>query len=125
MQQVNLIILKKAILNIEKGSVMAEITPILQSRAALIRVIREIAQSSERVSFVPALEKGIAGNLAMSQIWKCLESGTVQQEPVMNEHGHYLCNLHQVTAGQDVYLVVAVDTNPQHKRLFVLHISEG
>lgn len=105
---------------------MTNIIPLLSKPESLLKTIREILKNSSNVHFGPALEKGIAGDLSMSQIWKCLETGTLTSTPVQNEHGHYLCELNTVAAGQDVYLTIAVDTSDVTNRsIFVLHISEG
>lgn len=105
---------------------MADIIPILQANTALIKTIREIVSDSSNVFLGPALDKGIAGDVAMSQIWKCLEEGNMQYQSVQNEYGDYLCDLNHVTAGQDIYLTVAVNIrDPLNKKIYVLHISEG
>lgn len=105
---------------------MADIIPILSKPESLESTIREIARDSVNVSFIPAQEKGIAGDVAMSQVWRCLEEGSLIGEAIVNEYGDYLCELRVITAGQEIYLTVAVDTkNVRHKTITVLHISEG
>lgn len=105
---------------------MAKVVPILSTPKSLLRSIREIVKDSSKVSFAPAMEKGIAGDVAMSQVWKCLEEGNLTDDPKIDEYGYYLCELNTITAGQNVYLTVAVDTRDvTNQTIIVLHISEG
>lgn len=105
---------------------MADVVHILNNPGSLLKAIREIVKDSANVSFGPAFEKGIAGNVSMSQIWKCLEEGHLTNTPISNQYGDYLCELNVATAGQDIYLTIAVDTKSLANRtITVLHISEG
>lgn len=105
---------------------MADIVPLFSQPGSLLSIIREIIKESSNVSFGPALEKGIAGKVSMSQIWRCLEEGQLTNDPVCNTYGDYLCELNVVTAGQNIYLTIAVDTKDvRSKTITVLHISEG
>lgn len=105
---------------------MADIVPFFSKSEALLKSIREIIADSSRVSFASALQKGIAGDVAMSQIWKCLEEGSVSYGPVFNDHGHAMCELHCISAGQAIYLSIAVEGDtPHERRIHVLQVSEG
>lgn len=105
---------------------MTEVVPFLGRRTALLKTIREILVDSSKVSFEPARKKGTAGKLAMSQVWECLEEGALTNDPILDEHGNYLCELHLVSSGQDVYLTIAVDIQDVTDRnIILLHISEG
>jgi len=105
---------------------MADIVPLHRNAQTLLKVIREIVKDSRNVNLTQAFDKGFAGKVSMSQVWRCLEEGTLTNDPVMNEHGHYLCELNTVAAGQDIYLTIAVNMEiVTNKVIYVLHISEG
>ncbi|MDB6061538.1 MAG: hypothetical protein JWM78_1641 [Verrucomicrobiaceae bacterium] len=47
--------------------------------------------------------------------------------PVIGEHGHTLCNLTYISAGQDIHIAIAVEEagSANDRKIHVLHISEG
>lgn len=105
---------------------MSKVVSILKSKPAFLKIVREICKDSDRVFLTPANQKGFAGKIKNSQVWKCLEDGVIISEPVIDEDGNYLFNMNHAASGADIYLSVLLDISiPEKKQIYVLHVSEG
>ena len=101
---------------------MCKVLSIYQSNSALEGLIREIARDSMKVN-LPERESGHIGNIGISRIFTCLESGTISLNPEPNEYKHIVCTLKHSASGDDVYVDLAIDVSA--KEIHVLHVSEG
>lgn len=79
------------------------------SRVAAERRIREIAADTSALIFPwSAAKQMAAAEISMRQMIATLRHGIVVDNPVLNEHGDWICVLRRRAGGRNVHAVVAL-----------------
>lgn len=88
----------------------AEVIPLALTPIAALKMIREIAKSSENIVVVKHAKKRQRQRSVMRvQIEACLCKGTIQEGPFMNDKGNWQVTMYRHAAGEEVNCVVAID----------------
>jgi hypothetical protein len=87
----------------------AEQPPNLTAPKAL-KVIREIGAETENIVVVPhGKKRARQRSVTRRQIELCVQRGTIQEGPVLNDKGHWQVTLYRHAAGEELWCVVAID----------------
>ena len=100
---------------------MGELIKLAENPKVMIGSIRRIIKDSSNVNFIT--HKFLDGIL-MSQVWLCLEKGTISSGPVMDEHDNPHCELTHMVAGRNVRVALSITYEGNKRELNVLHVSE-
>lgn len=85
----------------------------------LLSTIRRIVKDSDNVEW--PTKDHLVEEVAMSQIWRCLEKGVLNGMPKQNEFKQTYCELTHLTGGQQIYVALIVDT--QNLKVEILHVE--
>lgn len=104
----------------------SNVIPFQHRSASIVRIIREVAQDSERIRLGPAMPGVFAyGYVSFRQILNCLKKGEISEGPHIDEFGLTVCELETISAGRKVRVVVSVEgQTPAERILHVLFAEE-
>jgi hypothetical protein len=89
---------------------MADIVPLRMSQAAALRVIRELAQDSLNVVFLPHARKRMKKRrITPIMIYACLKAGSITEGPFLNANGNWQVTMERMLAGEELVAVVAIE----------------
>lgn len=93
----------------------------------LLKRLREAAQSSSNVVFIPEPDKGsMAGMMTYQQAMSCLREGDIVGKPTLNAHGHWELQVQRYAANHMFSLrAVAECTGVRVTRIFVFLTAEN
>lgn len=104
----------------------SNIVPFQPRPESILRIIREIAQDSDRIRLGPAMPAVFShGYVSFRQILNCLKKGVISEGPYMDEFGLTVCEIEAITAGRKVRVVVSIEgRTPVDRVLHVLFAEE-
>ncbi|HET6941176.1 MAG TPA: DUF4258 domain-containing protein [Sphingomicrobium sp.] len=80
------------------------------NRADALRKIREIAVQTDKIIVVAhAMKRAQQRGVTRRQIELCVQKGTIQEGPFLNEHNNWQVTLFRHAAGEELICVVAID----------------
>jgi hypothetical protein len=89
---------------------MGEIVPLQLTVPAALKIIRNAAADSWRVSFTAhALKRMRERRITRTQVLRCLELGSIIEGPSRDHHGNWVCSVQRLAAGDPVGVVVAIE----------------
>lgn len=85
------------------------VSPLRLTQARLLPAIREAAEISSKLVFLPALEKNsIAGMMTFHQAQRCLQKGSISGKPVLNEYGDWELTMRRYVAASVFEMQIVV-----------------
>lgn len=93
----------------------------------LLKRLREAAQSSSNVVFIPEPNKGsMAGMMTWQQAMSCLREGDIVGKPTPNAHGHWELQVQRYAANHMFNLrAIAECTGARVTRIYVFLTAES
>ena len=97
------------------------VTQLSVSKEQISRIIRHIVADSSKVFFSDE-SAGQEMDLVVNrlQVFTCLKKGDVMTEPEKTTEGYVECEMYLFSAGQDVYVDVAVQYDNEQNRILVV-----
>lgn len=87
----------------------AEQPPSLTAPKAL-KVLREIGAETKNIVVVcHGKKRAKQRSVTRRQIELCVQRGTIQEGPFLNDKGHWQATLYRHAAGEELWCVVAID----------------
>jgi hypothetical protein len=87
------------------------IVPLRLTTAAALEIIRDLANDTSRIAFVPHAKKQMRSRrINRTQVYRCLRHGTIIEGPYKDIKGSWKCTLAHFTAGDNVKVVVAFES---------------
>ena len=86
-----------------------------------LNIIRELAKESQKVFFTNhARERMSQRNIATSQIFRCLKTGVITEEPFRDPKGNWKLTLESMCAGDLITVAVVLDHNEQGNYILII-----
>lgn len=89
---------------------MADAAPSELSAPQALAMIRKLAADTSNIVVVRhGKERAQQRRITRRQIELCVQKGTIQEGPYLNQHGNWQVNLYRHAAGEEVTCVVAIE----------------
>lgn len=89
---------------------MAQIVPLQLTPKMALEMIRELAADTDKIVVIHHAEKRRKQrNFTRRQIELCLQRGTINEGPFLNQHGNWQVNLFRHAAGEEMTCTVAIE----------------
>lgn len=87
-----------------------EVTPLKLTPAIALRVVREIAAESGNIIIIPYGSRRMKQRrITRRQVELCVQRGTIDEGPFINQHGQWQMNFYRHAAGEEITCVVAIE----------------
>jgi len=89
---------------------VSDVNPNDLTKADALRKIREIAAETDNIIVLAhAMKRAQQRGVTRRQIESCVQKGTIQEGPFLNEHDNWQVTLFRHAAGEELMCVVAID----------------